>query len=274
VGIDTAFITIPGHIFMAFALKLPPSEVQRTFQDPEDIIVFDDSAWVPVEVTKVNSSFLEAWKTGAIEWSKNAAKDSAKFYPLSDSWKVYEPVGYVGEDMDISFIPMVDVKPVYAKEMNRFIDRELYGRMSALEGRLKQSSRKYVILNKLGIVQAQFGRIDKARSYFNEALKIIKYSPSLLNLGNISYMEGDLSKALSYYGQVEKLKPDSTSMLVQLARIYNDMGDFTSSELYYKKLKSRNPELAAHYAYLDLSQPGSGRASKQSSGKEVMVWDE
>ena len=274
VGIDTAFITIPGHIYMAFALAIPPSEVKKTFLEPDDIIIQDDRAWVPVEITKVNSSFLGAWKTGALEWKENKAKDSAKFYPLSESWKVYEPVGYAGEDMDIPFITIAEVKPVYAKEMNRFIDRELYGRMAALESRLKQSSRKYIILNKLGIVHAQFGRIDKAQNYFNEALTIKNYYPALLNLGNISYMKGDLNKALSYYRQVEKLKPENSSMLLQTARIYNDMGDFNRSETYYKKLKIHNPGLAAHYTYLDLSQPGSGRASEQSSGKEVMVWEE
>ena len=31
VGIETAFITVPGHIFMAFALDMSPAEAKRSF---------------------------------------------------------------------------------------------------------------------------------------------------------------------------------------------------------------------------------------------------
>ena len=274
VGIDTAFITIPGHIFMAFALKLPPSEVQKTFQDPEDIIIFEDRAWVPIEITKVNSSFLEAWKTGSLQWRDNSSRNTAQLYPMYKSWEIYEPIGYIGESTDISFSSMNDVEEVYAREMDRFVNRPLFARSSALEDKLQQSTNKHVILNRLGIIYARYGRINKAREYFNQVLKIKEYSPALLNLGNIFFMEDDLNNALFHYKRVQGLKPNNSLMLLQLSRIYNELGDFTESDVYFKKLQTTSPDLAARYSYLDISQAGSGRASGQGSYKGVMLWEE
>ena len=53
VQIETAFITIPGHIFMAFALKTDPKEAKSNFaQSLDDLIIRENKVWVPIEVTE------------------------------------------------------------------------------------------------------------------------------------------------------------------------------------------------------------------------------
>src|SRR5208283_680542 len=53
VGVDTAYITTPGHIFTAFKLGISPDMASRLFGDPQSIIVQDDTVWIPVETTLV-----------------------------------------------------------------------------------------------------------------------------------------------------------------------------------------------------------------------------
>ena len=80
IGIETAFITIPGHIFMAFSLNMVPEEARKAFYRDDDLIYLEESSWVPVEVTELSGGFLNAWKTGAREWREGVSKNQQGFF--------------------------------------------------------------------------------------------------------------------------------------------------------------------------------------------------
>jgi hypothetical protein len=99
-GIDTAFITIPGHIYMAFDTG---SEVRRT----DGLIEHDGKLWMPVEITVPGEGFYQAWQIGAREWGRFASQTAPEFsqgenstriegearlYPMRESWAVYPSV--------------------------------------------------------------------------------------------------------------------------------------------------------------------------------------
>jgi len=65
VGVPTAFITIPGHIYAAFSLSTDADGIRRIFSRTDELIFVDDTAWLPVEITMSQSSLEEAWQTGA-----------------------------------------------------------------------------------------------------------------------------------------------------------------------------------------------------------------
>ena len=77
VGIETAAITIPGHIYMAFDIDASPAEVRRSYLHPDDFIFMADKSWVPVEITERTEGFLRAWQEGAQEWRENVSRASA-----------------------------------------------------------------------------------------------------------------------------------------------------------------------------------------------------
>ncbi|AEF86907.1 putative tetratricopeptide TPR_2 repeat protein [Treponema primitia ZAS-2] len=90
--VDTAFITIPGHIYAAFDTGLEaPAEDQES---DGGFIVYDDRLWMPVEITIPEKGLYRAWQTGIEQW--RSAGEEGKFYPMGDSWAVYPPVS-VGE---------------------------------------------------------------------------------------------------------------------------------------------------------------------------------
>ena len=72
VGFETAFITVPGHIFMAFSLDQSPAEALTRFSHPEELVIKENKAWIPLEVTAREGGFLKAWQMGAQEWRENA----------------------------------------------------------------------------------------------------------------------------------------------------------------------------------------------------------
>ena len=60
VGVETAFITTPAHIFLAVALTLDPQEARKVFGHPEDLIFKEGKTWLPLEVTLREGGFTAA----------------------------------------------------------------------------------------------------------------------------------------------------------------------------------------------------------------------
>jgi hypothetical protein len=100
-GVDTAFITIPGHIYAAFDIGIPGEGEGRNQGEGwgvEGLIEHGGKLWMPVEVTVPGEGFYQAWKIGAREWGRFTSQNSAqiggeaKLYPMRDSWAVYPSV--------------------------------------------------------------------------------------------------------------------------------------------------------------------------------------
>jgi hypothetical protein len=98
--IDTAFITIPGHVYMAFNLDNKEQGISNgewSLRNRGNLIESGGKLWVPVEITVPGQGFAEAWRIGMREW--NAARggqaspsEARQLYPMRDSWAVYPPV--------------------------------------------------------------------------------------------------------------------------------------------------------------------------------------
>jgi hypothetical protein len=88
-GIESAFITIPGHIYIAF-------EIGDYFwnTDSSEIIELNTDGvskrWLPLEITIPGEGFNRAWRVGALQW-KNAGEE-AELIPIREAWKVYPSV--------------------------------------------------------------------------------------------------------------------------------------------------------------------------------------
>jgi hypothetical protein len=86
--IETAFITIPGHIYMAFELGNKEQVINN--RDQENVIEYGGRYWVPVEITVPGQGFAEAWRIGMREWKQ--AREESRIYPMREAWELYPPV--------------------------------------------------------------------------------------------------------------------------------------------------------------------------------------
>ncbi|MCR4823251.1 MAG: hypothetical protein K5873_10325 [Treponema sp.] len=85
-GIDTAIITVPGHIFMAI-----DSGISAEKASPDLYVIQDGKAWMPIEITLTQDTWKEARSFGMFEWKKYG--EESRLYPLKEAWEVYGPVG-------------------------------------------------------------------------------------------------------------------------------------------------------------------------------------
>jgi len=84
-GIESAFVTIPGHIYVAFNIN-----DNNWRRGNADIIEQGGKRWLPVEITVPDRGFSEACRIGARQWRSAAAE--GRLYPMRESWIDYPPV--------------------------------------------------------------------------------------------------------------------------------------------------------------------------------------
>ena len=272
-GIETAFITIPGHIYMAFSLGVRPEEARKQFNRPDNLIFKDGTAWLPVEITIRNEGFLRAWKEGAKEWREYSAEEKAGFYPVHEGWNVFKPVGFPGAP-SIAYPAKETVAEAFVRAERAFIRQEITDDIAALQAKITESQ-NVRWMNKLGVLYARYGLDDDALDQFEKVLKQRgNYYPAMINIGNIHYLRDNIEQALSYYQQAAELAPDNSTVLLNLARANHKLENYYGSGKAYEKLQQVSPALADRFAYLDLRGEESERASKAGGIEGVMIWEE
>ena len=272
VGIETAFITVPGHIFAAFALDIHPDEIQKTFRNPESFIIREGKAWVPLEVTALNGDFLQAWNQGALQWKKYDADGSSRLIPVHDAWKTYNPVGFESEEKPLDFPSDQTVLASYSDTLDKFIRIQIDDRVQDLKRRIEESGGKAHAYNKLALLYARFGIYPEAENAFLKASEA-GYLPADLNLGNIYLVTGRPERAVSAFDTFLAKKPAYPGALAGLARAHYDLRQFSRAEEVYHMLTEAAPELAERYAYLSDETAATSRAS-EGTVDFIPLWDE
>ncbi len=273
-GVKTAFITVPGHIYMAFDSGLTPEEIHSRSDSLRNYIVRDNTAWIPVEITLAKDDFLKAWETGAQEWRQ--AGTSAHLYPVHDAWTLYEPVGFADAASGITPPSDSRVLELFNQNIKRLVDRELDPQVAALKSKMQSAPGDPRLLNSLGVLYARFGYADRAATQFENILKQREYYPAIINLANIRYLDGDMSGARNLYLRAGKIRSDSSLVSLGLARTSFELADYSAANRYYDRLKSEDSTMAERYSYLAAGSAAEAatRASDAEAARALMQWSE
>ncbi len=259
---------------MAFSLGADTEEIRKTFSVTKDLIFREGKVWIPLEITMTQDDFLSIWQKGAAEWREFSDKDQAGFYPMYESWKLYEPVGLPGTEAELPPIDREKVINMFRLDVEKIITREVYPRAAELEVRIKNSNRAYKYQNQLGVLYGRYGLYEKAIEVFQQVLAVHSYLPSYLNMGNIYFLLKDYEQALIFYKKVEEQSSGKDSVLLSIARTYYELQDFQQSEQYFESLHTVNPGLAEKYSYLAFQSAGGSRALDVESLRSQVIWEE
>ena len=276
-GIETAFITIPGHIFMAISLSLSPDDARASFTHKDDLIIIANKVWLPIEITLRDGGFVKAWQMGAKEWRENLAMNQAKFYPVHEAWKTYEAVGFSAAESNVQ-IPAGDkIVAAYSADLDAFVKGEMGQQETTLQVAVTKAAdtvAKQKALNGLAVLHSRFGLYDQAQKEFELVLSKGDYMPALLNLGNIYFMKNDDEKALEFYNRAAKKAPTNSTVLLSIARANHAMENYSSSKKAYDALVAVNPDLAQRFSYLGLKGEEATRAADASGLRGTVIWEQ
>ncbi|MFP4491876.1 MAG: tetratricopeptide repeat protein, partial [Spirochaetaceae bacterium] len=271
-GISTAFITIPGHIYMAFDLGLSAEEAKEQFFDPGLLIIKDGRAWAPIEITMVREGFVKAWRVGAKQWIDNDAAGMADFFPMRENWKRYPPSALPGAESRFVLPEESELMVAFDESIDRFMVREIGPVISDFRRRLA-GKRDPETLNEYGVALAKAGMLEDSWEQFAEAADE-GYVWAWNNLANIAFIRKDYELAYSYYQWAEELLSDDPVATLGLARTSYEMDRYSESSVLYNRLAAGAPTLAERFNYLESVYGGTGRAYSMTDRLSTTVWSE
>ena len=274
VGIETGFITVPGHIYAVFNTKEEAAGYQRIHADRDMTINLEGQLWVPVEITMIGrNSFLEAWRKGAEEW--NAYKEEPKkrdFYITRKAQELYRPVGLMETDLGLQYGDPEDIIDAFNKDMNLLISQVVSEYIDAAEERGRPKD-----WNKLGIVYARFLRYRQAEESFSKALSINPdYLNARINQGNVFFLMEKYDAALETFLNALSIAQQKnengntllTKLLLNISKTYYQTTEYEKAAQYFTLAEEADSDAVKKYSYLAAAS-GSGGESRASENRDI-----
>jgi tetratricopeptide (TPR) repeat protein len=279
VGAESAFITVPGHIYAAFNTKMPPQSYKAVHPDEKMTLNLNGELWVPVEITMIGTSdFLSAWRTGIDEFKALDANPSKRnIYFTRKAQEIYRPVGLQETDLGLQYGDKSKIVKDFRKDMDKLVALVI----DDFDKEAKASNTKGSY-NKLGIACAQLGKYDKAVTAFNAALSLDRnYMSPKVNLSSVFFLQGEYQNALQILHAVEadlvQAKKTGSELylkvLLDISKSYYELENYDKLAVYSGKLFELDPGMAQKYSYLTKGE-GTSRAADIGAMNQVLFAEE
>ena len=269
-GIETGYITVPGHMMAAVRLTSDYATAVRSLGDPQQIIDGGDgSGWIAVDVSRVAEGFTAAWESGAEIWARNEASGEAQLLRTREAWAVYPPVtGDPGIDpREVGADRLVEG---FSSEVAILAQSQIAEREAQFEERLRRNPSDRRTANRLAILYASFGMNDEAIASFR-ALAEDGYRPARVNLGNIYLLTGEIESALQAFDEALADDPRNAAALVGKAQAHYELGQYRESTVSFASAASVDEGVSDRFAHLG-SASSSTRAFS-AFGQLVVEWE-
>ena len=269
VGVPTAFITTPGHIFVAFDTGMTETDARATFAAAENLIVTGGKVWMPVETTILEQGFTRAWQTGALQWRQAYASGTAGFFTTQEAWGRYSPVAPALVATP-SAPPLERVRASVAQQLAAFREIELEPRLRRLatESGVVETP---AVLNQRGVLYAVYGLLDRAAEQFQLALAAGDYVPALINQANVMGIRGRHEEARADLERARHVDPENPRVLMGLAFSFWESGNQTEARSSYEVASRMSPNLARRYPLFTLA--GTDGGERAGTGPSIYSQD-
>lgn len=114
---------------------------------------------------------------------------------------------------------------------------------------IRSGGDRVTLLNKMGIVELGLWHTMRARSYFEQVIKLKKKDPEAWNnLGATEYIDGHPRNAIYDYRRAIKLNKRAASYHSNLGTLYMDQQDFRSARKQFRIALKLDPAIFEHRA--------------------------
>ena len=280
VGIQTAFVTTPGHIFSAFNSQVASREYRAVHPDREMTTDIDGELWIMVETTLVGrAGFLEAWSTGVREFHHYDENTRARrFYPTNEAQQVFRPVALRETDLGLQYGDPGAIAARFSAGLDQLSRTLLQPYADQAAG--SDAARDW---NAYGVAAAKLGSLAIAKEAFNRALQLDpELLNSRLNLGSMHFLAGEYQRALETFVAADEVllsRPgirDSLRFMLSLniSRTCYALEQFAEARTYYTRAHDLDPDGAARFSYLAAGAPeasGATASARAASASAVPI---
>lgn len=280
VGVETAFVTTPGHIFVGVNTTVPAAEHGKVHPDPGMVMLVDGETWVLVEITLLGEGdFMEAWTTGMREFQ--AYRDDPEqrgFYETREAQQVYRPVGLRATERRIDLNQAEEMRARFVEDRDRLAGILLSEFRSRAEERGRGRD-----WQRYGIMAARFEQFAAAERAFTQAGTSPGGSPveAQINIGSMYYLQEQYADALAAFTRAQELvnaavdrgervpRRTEVTLLLNLSKAHYELEQFEEAQSVYEQASRVDAGLAREYSYLaQVSSEGQARAAE--SGADIL----
>ncbi|MGC9311706.1 MAG: hypothetical protein ACP5IA_03365 [Sediminispirochaetaceae bacterium] len=274
VGIETALVTVPGHIFAAVSLDMKYQGAVRQFASRADLLNIEGETWLPVETT-ITDDIIKSWRSAADQYRKAAAAGQAGFIRVREGWSTYPPVALPTIGSEAPDIDPDDFLHTIEQMRAGIVRSEMEPIARDLIARIDQGASKAGrVYNRLGILYARYGQLEEALEAFQSAVYEAYYEPAMVNLANILLLIGDYRDALDLFESYHVNHPEEPAAVLGISMARFRLGEYDTCAQAYEKLEELDPIAAAENSYLivrTVEEIGPSRASVRA---EEVLWVE
>lgn len=252
-GINTAYIDVPGHVFLALDTGLEPHHIEQMGFDPNLLISRGGKVWLPIETTLLGrADFIEAWRSGASRWYQELEEGNLpQLVEMESARRIYVPSEFIPDNFRVSLPAENLLNRHYEAILGSLYQLVNDGQIRALRNRIEAEPGNITLINRFGVMLARAGNTDEALRVLKNALEFNENSgPLNNNIGNIYFLKGSYSNAIDYYEKSVSGDAPRARFWVNLAKAYNRTGDNNAARRAFNEAVELDGEIRDLYDFL------------------------
>jgi len=274
VGVSTAIMTTPGHVFLAFETGEPKENLWLFRHGEFEAIAHEGTIWLPVETTVLDKGFLSAWETASRLVRRH--RNRLEFLPVGAQRDRYPPLPLPGTELSVFEPAAEEIDALFSVSIGGIEDTLYEESLRTLEKKLQQQrgSRAVRLRNQIGVLHARFGKDVEAEAALKRCLsEDPDFPPAYLNLANLKFVRGEIEEAAGVARRGLERSPEFPLLNIFLAIYHHRKGEPQEAGRYLERVRAASPELAERYSYLAEGGTAKVRAGAAAESEELpLIW--
>lgn len=252
-GIRTAYIDVPGHVFMAFDTGLTPEDISFMGLESWRFISYENRIFLPIETTLLGrGSFIQAWENAALRWQQEReAGNMPQIVPIEQAHRVYAPSEFVPLDFRSPLVFEDNLIADYQFTLQQIFNDFNAGMIQSIEQRMNTEPENLFLVNQLGVLLAKTGDAQRAKEIFEQGLTIFPDSPQINNnMGNLYFEEQNFIRAAEFFRRSTEANSNNADVYVNLARALLSAGQTEPSRDALRQALRIDPDVRSRYDFI------------------------
>ncbi len=247
-GIKTALIEVPGHLFMMFDTGIAEHDAGLISQDSSLLAFKDGNVWIPLEATMVNTSFIEAWAEGANKYQAALEADELGIIDLEKTWQEYKPVTLRKASYTIELPEKRRAESLVKQARNELLLKSIDRLVLPYKTMVANDPGNIRARLQVAILYARFGLYQDAEFEFEALNELAPYDSAVKsNQGNLYFLQKEYNKAIEFYTRATKLDNEDGGIWINLSMAQYRAGDLKQAKISYRRALQLNSELEKEY---------------------------
>ncbi len=250
-GIETAVLDIPGHLFFMLNTGLPSLDRDKITSDDQLLAIHNGTIWIPVDATMIATSFAEAWTEGARKYRQNFVNETINIIEMHDAWSDFRPVTLKPQKNTMALPDQKILSYSIAQENNFLLEKSVARLTRPYNAILANDPLNSRAKMQIAIYYAKYGLDEKAHEAFDELLILEPENSAIYNnRGNIYFGNLEFDLALNSYSEAEALDPADPKIRVNQAMTYYRLGDLDMAKGKFDEAVALSADISEQYENL------------------------